>query len=91
MTYGLMLFANHKRDRMEEAVSPSAELVRGDFPVGMKASSSALRAPRIKSGAGSSPQGEKGRCSHRGATVSWMMAFASILRGACQIRSTGKS
>ncbi len=31
MTYGLMLFANHKRDRIGEAVSHSAELVRGDF------------------------------------------------------------
>jgi len=30
MTYGLMLFANNERDRIGEAVSHSAELVRGD-------------------------------------------------------------
>jgi hypothetical protein len=29
MTYGLVLCANHTRDRRDEAVSHSAELVRG--------------------------------------------------------------
>jgi hypothetical protein len=41
MTYGLMLFANHESDLIGEAVSHWAELVRGDFPAGMKAPSSA--------------------------------------------------
>jgi hypothetical protein len=58
MTYGPMPFANHEQNRIEEAVSHSAELVRGDFAFDLKAPSSALRAP--------SPQGEKGRRSVRG-------------------------
>jgi hypothetical protein len=51
MTYGLVFFAQHIRDRIGEAVSHSAELVRGDFLLNMKAPSSGLRPP--------SPQGEK--------------------------------
>ena len=60
MTYGLVLSANHKRDRFGEAVSHSAELVRGHFAFDLKAPSSA------PFGAPSPPSGEKGRRSLRG-------------------------
>lgn len=42
MTYGFVLFACHKRDRIGEAVSHSAELVRGELLGRGKGPSSAL-------------------------------------------------
>ena len=59
--------------------------MRGYCAVDLKAPSSALRAP--------SPQGEKGRAAcaeglfQMKATVSWIMAFASIVRNDCQIEA----
>ena len=73
MTCGRAHQASGEHTHNGAAASHSAELVRGkfirQFP---KAPSSALRAPRIKSGAGSSPQGEKERCG-------WRRRFASVL------------
>lgn len=53
MTYGLVLFAFHKRDRIGEAVSHSPELVRGDLLGRAKAPS----------------QGEKDPCGSRKAIL----------------------
>jgi hypothetical protein len=66
MTYGLVPLADTRNGLCGEAVSHTAELVRGDFMTRPgKAPSYALRAPRIESGAGSSPQGEKGLLRRR--------------------------
>jgi hypothetical protein len=62
MTYGRVHPAGQIRNVEGADVSHSAELVRGNFLDGTKGPLiRPFGAPRIKSGAGSSPQGEKGQ------------------------------